>query len=111
MPKPELALPPTSSSLSDDEARPYFLWWTDATTADLRAHLRDPSPEVRAYWMGALLREANTRDVWLFVTPNEIRQLWPRLARHLGRTRAMWAFLLDLPCPAWPPRAAFEPSG
>jgi hypothetical protein len=57
-----LPLPPTSPSLSDGNTRPYFLWWTDATVADLRVHLADPSPEVRAYWLGALLREANPRD-------------------------------------------------
>jgi hypothetical protein len=34
---------------------------------------------VRAYWTGALLREANTRDVWLFVTPAALREEWPRL--------------------------------
>ncbi|MBX3197205.1 MAG: hypothetical protein KF894_03525 [Labilithrix sp.] len=28
--------------------------------------------------MGALLREANTRDVWLFVTRAEVHDLWPR---------------------------------
>lgn len=36
--------------------------------------------------MGALLREANTRDVWLFVTSDEIRELWPRLIRYLGKS-------------------------
>lgn len=46
--------------------------------------------------MGALLREANTRDVWLFVSPDEIRALWPELRRHLGRSRDMWAYLLGL---------------
>ena len=91
-----MALPPTSASLQDGAARPYFLWWTDATVADLRKHLRDPSPEVRAYWLGALLREANTRDVWLFVTPAEIRAQWPQLLRYLGRAKEMWAYLLGL---------------
>jgi hypothetical protein len=46
--------------------------------------------------MGALLREANTRDVWLFVTPDEIRKAWPHLMRHLGRSRAMWTYLLQI---------------
>jgi hypothetical protein len=99
-------LPPTSPDLALDETRPYFLWWTDATVGDLRARLRDPDLEVRAYWMGALLREANTRDVWLYLRSDEIRQLWPRLLRHLGRARDMWAFLLELPRPTWPPRLA-----
>ena len=97
--------PPTSPDLEHPDTRPYFLWWTDATVADLRAHLADPDPARRAYWLGALLREANTRDVWLYTTPAEIREAWPHLVRHLGRARDMWAWLLDLPRPAWPPES------
>jgi hypothetical protein len=96
-------LPPTSPELAAPECRPYFLWWTDTSTLEFQRHLRDPDPERRAYWLGALLREANTRDVWLFTTPQTIRELWPHLLRHLGRSRAMWAYLLDIDDPAWPP--------
>ncbi len=96
-------LPPTSERLTEDATAPYFLWWTDATVGDLRAHLASSDPERRAYWMAALLREANTRDVWLYVSADEIRALWPRLIRYLGRSRAMWAWLLGLPEPVWPP--------
>jgi hypothetical protein len=103
-------LPPTSPALLEDATRPYFLWWTDATVADLRGHLRDPDPEHRAYWLGALLREANTRDVWLFVTPAEVRAAWPTLIRYLGRSRAMWAYLLGMADPGWP-TATISPSG
>ncbi|MCL2725803.1 MAG: hypothetical protein FWD69_15355 [Polyangiaceae bacterium] len=99
-------LGPTSLALLQDDTRPYFLFWTDATVADLRAHLASQDLEERAYWMGALLREANTRDVWLFVTQAEIRALWPRLVRYLGRARAMWSYLLGLPEPSWPPPEA-----
>ncbi len=98
-------LPPTTSSLLDDDACPYFLWWTDATVGTFREHLASADPEERAYWMGALLREANTRDVRLFVETDEIRALWPRLIRYLGRSREMWAWLLELPEPEWPPRS------
>ena len=99
-------LGPTTPELFRDDARPYFLFWSDATVRDLRAHLASPDLEERAYWMGALLREANTRDVWLFVTEAEIRALWPRLIRHLGRARSMWAYLLGFPEPKWPPAEA-----
>jgi hypothetical protein len=99
-------LPPTSCELMDPGERPYFLWWTTATTAELRQHLRSPDPATRAYWMGALLREANTRDVFHFVTSAEVRELWPLLLRHLGRSRDMWAWLLQLPRPEWPPAEA-----
>ena len=103
-----LPLPPTSQALTEGSARPYFLWWTDATVADLRKHLADPSPEVRSYWMGAILREANSRDVWLFVSPADIRRDWQHLLRHLGRSREMWSFLLGLPNYQWPPAEAFS---
>jgi hypothetical protein len=96
-------LPPTTDSLFDDSARPYFLWWTDATGGQLKEHLASADPEEQAYWMGALLREANTRDIWLFVDAAAIRKLWPRLIRYLGRSREMWAWLLELPAPEWPP--------
>jgi hypothetical protein len=99
-------LPPTSPDLLEDEARPYFLWWTRATVGDLKRALQSEDPATRAYWLGALLREANSRDVWLFTTPAEIRAAWPGLLRHLGRKRSMWAWLLGLPEPQWPPRDA-----
>ncbi|MBW8874514.1 MAG: hypothetical protein JF614_06085 [Acidobacteria bacterium] len=102
-------LPPTTESLLDDTARPYFLWWTDTTVGQLKEHLRASDPEERAYWMGALLREANSRDVWLFVTSDDIRTLWPYLIRYLGRSREMWAWLLQLPPPEWPPLSQIRP--
>ncbi|HLK37975.1 MAG TPA: hypothetical protein VKU41_14540 [Polyangiaceae bacterium] len=98
-------LPPTSADLTDPSCRPYFLWWTDATVGDLRRHLAAADEQERAYWTGALLREANTRDVWLYVTPEAIRAQWDRLLRHLGRSRERWAFLLGLDAPTWPPTA------
>lgn len=104
--KAVVRLAPTSASLLDDEARPYFLWWTNTTVGELKAHLRSRDAEERAYWLGALLREANTRDVWLFTTEQEIRSLWNHLLRHLGRSREMWAWLLGLSRPVWPPPEA-----
>ena len=99
-------LPPTSSDLVLDETRPYFLWWTDATVGDLRRHLASADADERAYWLGALLREANTRDVWLYITPDAIRAAWSNVVRYLGRSRAMWAYLLGLEAPQWPPTVA-----
>jgi hypothetical protein len=98
-------LPPTSSDLLRDETRPYFVWWVDMTVGRLRRLLASADVAERAYWLGVLLREANSRDVWLFTTPAQIRREWPHLIRHLGRARAMWAWLLDLD-PSWPPAEA-----
>jgi len=99
-------LPPTTASLLVEETRPYFLWWTDVTVGGFKQLLGSDDLDVRAYWLGALLREANTRDVWLFVEPEDIRELWSRLVPHLGRAREMWAWLLDLPRLEWPPAEA-----
>jgi hypothetical protein len=96
-------LPSTSALPKDPAAIPYFLWWSGASLAEFEQRLRGPDPDQRAYWLGALLREANTRDVWQFVSPQEIRAQWPRLLRHLGKSRPMWAYLLDMNDSAWPP--------
>lgn len=99
-------LPPTSADLTLDATRPYFLWWSEATVGDLRAHLASADKAERAYWLGALLREANTRDVWLFVSPNEVRDMWPDVWRHLGRSRGLWMHLLSLKDPTGSANAA-----
>ena len=81
--------------LVDAQSRPYFLWDCDLTLDQFRKGLEDPDPEVRAYLVGKLMRQAKPDDVFLFVRPRQIRELWPRLARYLGRTRAFWSWLFD----------------
>ena len=98
-------LPPASNALREPETRPYFLWWTDVTVGELQKRLASKDPKEKAYWMGVLSREAKTREVWLFVTVDGIRRLWPQLIPYLGRARAMWSYLLDLPA-EWPPPEA-----
>lgn len=100
------ALPPTSELLREDSTKAYFVWWADVSVGEFKEHLADPDPERRAYWLGALLREANSRDVWLFTSPSAIRSLWPHLNRHLGKTRERWAWLLGIEATPWPPPEA-----
>lgn len=90
-------LPPTTPSLLEPEARPYFLWWLDCTVREFREHLASSEPGRAGYYFGALLREANSRDIWLFTTPDELRRRWPDYARYLGPSRAKWAWLLEIP--------------
>ena len=79
----------------DALGRPYFLWDCDLTMEEFRARLEDPDPEVRAHLVGKLMRQAKPDDVFLYVRPREIRELWPRLLRYLGRTRDFWTWLFD----------------
>lgn len=77
----------------DAEGRPYFLWDTDLTLEAFRAYLEDPDPDVRAYFVGKLMRQAKPDDVFTFVSPRAIRADWPRVERHLGQARAFWQWL------------------
>jgi hypothetical protein len=89
-------LAPTSPELLvDAEGHPYFLWDSRMTLDEFREGLRDPEPEIRAYLVGKLMRQAKPDDVFSFVSAREIRELWPRLERHLGKRREFWSWLFD----------------
>jgi hypothetical protein len=87
--------PTPPERMLDANGRPYFLWDEDTTLEAFRARLADPDPEVRAYFVGKLMRQAKPDDVFSFVTLREIRELFPLLVRYLGRTRDFWTWLLD----------------
>lgn len=60
------------------------------TLEEFEVALRDPDPEVRAYLIGKLMRQARAADVARFVGAEEARALWPLLQRYLGRAREAW---------------------
>jgi len=89
-------LAPTSPErLVDTSGRPYFLWDDDMTLETFRKRLRDPDPEVRAYFVGKLMRQAKPDDVFSFVSVREIEAEWVRIDRYLGKTREFWRWLLE----------------
>jgi hypothetical protein len=87
--------PTPPERLTDEAGRPYFLWDCGLTLDQFRSRLESPDPEVRAYLVGKLMRQAKPDDVFLFVRPRTIRELWPRLERYLGRTREFWTWLFQ----------------
>lgn len=95
-------LAPTSPDrLVDARQRPYFLWDMEMTIDEFRGRLRDPDPEVRAYFIGKLMRQAKPDDVFAFTTLDEITQQLPAITRYLGNTREFWVWLLS----KWAPGA------
>ncbi|WP_437754532.1 hypothetical protein [Sorangium sp. So ce1389] len=92
---PELATP-LSSDLDDDQAIPYFLWDDPIPVSEVRRRLKSASPPERDRLLGKILREAQDPDVWRFTTPEEVAARFSQLARHLGRRRRFWEFLLKL---------------
>ena len=88
-------MPTLSTTLSDPGAVPYFLWDDPMTVAELKVRLKSASESERLRLLALILREARDPDVWLFVSPEEVERLWPRLADRLGRRRSFWEFLLE----------------
>ena len=87
-------LPPTSERLRDPGAVPYFLWDLGLTVERAREVLRSSDVNARDEIVLRLLREANTRDVWIFLDWNTIDDAWPRIERRLGRSRGMRELLI-----------------
>jgi hypothetical protein len=87
--------PTPPEKLVDGKGHPYFLWDTDMTLGEFRGGLRSPDPDVRAYLIGKLMRQAKPDDVFTFVAAREIRELWPRLERYLGKSREFWTWLFE----------------
>jgi len=65
------------------------------TLEEFRQGLRNPDADVRAYLVGKLMRQAKPDDVFSFVSPREIRELWPGIQRYLGRSRSFWTWLFE----------------
>jgi hypothetical protein len=75
--------------------RPYFLWDVDVTEDELRERLRDPDPAIRAQWQARIMREAQYKLVWQYLSLSDILANWANIRRHLGRKRAYWDYLLE----------------
>jgi hypothetical protein len=84
-----------TADLTDDAARPYFLWDEDLSVAQVREILARGPEEEKVRLLAKILREARDDEVWRLTTVREVRSRWAVLAPHLGRRRAFWEFLLD----------------
>jgi hypothetical protein len=70
------------------------LWDEDLTLDDFRLRLVDPDPELRAYFVGKLLRQAKPDDALSFVSLSEIEALWEQVQPYLGKRKEFWSWLL-----------------
>jgi len=87
--------PTPPDRMTDASGRPYFLWDDDMSLDSFRANLRHPDPEVRAYFIGKLMRQAKPDDVFSFVALREIEDQWDSIERYLGHSREFWRWLLE----------------
>jgi len=89
-----LLAPTPADRLADATGRPYFLWDENLSLDQFRARLRDADPDVRAYYLGKLMRQAKPDDVFTFATVDEVSAALPAVDRYLGHTREFWHWLL-----------------
>lgn len=83
--------------LTDLKGRPYFLWDCKLTRVQFEKHIqKSENAEVRAYFAAKLLRQAKPDDVFLFLTPQEIADLWEDMLPYLGRKKDFWDWLLNI---------------
>lgn len=87
--------PTPPDRLVDARGRPYFLWDEDMTLDDFRTRLRDPDPQVRAYFLGKVMRQGKPDDVFSFVTLRELQAQFEAVEPYLGRTRPFWRWVLE----------------
>lgn len=90
-----MLFPTPPERLVDARGRPYFLWDSEMTLDVFRAQLASDDDEVRAYYVGKLMRQAKPDDVFTFVDAATIRALWPQILPYLGTRRAMWTWLFE----------------
>jgi hypothetical protein len=88
-------LPPTSERLRDRNIIPYFAWDLRLTVGRIHDILAGGDQAERDEVLVRLLREANSRDVWLFLDWNDIEAAWERIEHRLGRARPVWRMLLE----------------
>lgn len=80
--------------LVDGRGRPCFLWDVETTLDPFREMLAGDDHDVRAYLIGKRMRQAKPDDVFQFVTLEHIRRDWPKVEKHLGRSRGFWTWIL-----------------
>lgn len=74
---------------------PYFLWDLGLTGSEARRILSGVDRASKDEVVARILREANSRDVWLFLDWPTIEEAWDRIEHRLGRAHGVWQMMLD----------------
>lgn len=72
-----------------------FAWDRRLGDDELRRILADPSDAERLPLAALLLREAPPRQVWSYLTLEQVAELLPQLGHRLGRRREFWVWFIQ----------------
>jgi hypothetical protein len=87
--------PTPEELLVDGQGRPYFAWDVEMTLDELRLRLDDADATIAGYFHAKLMRQAKPDDVFQLTSARRVRELWPQIVGHLGRTREFWTWLFE----------------
>lgn len=73
----------------------YFLWDYDLSKKDVRRILRDGSEQEKIWLASRILESARYKDVWKYLTLNEIAEFFPKL-RLKKPVRRAWKRALQV---------------
>ena len=75
--------------------RLYFFWDYDLSEADVRRIVRQGDLAERAWVITRILEYAKWDDIWRYLTLDDIRRSFDRLAFRRAQDRELWAYALD----------------
>jgi len=80
--------------MRDDDV-PYFMWDERLTCAELKHQLRTAPMPRRIDLMAKIMRDANDRDVWDYMTPGDLATFGAEIFPRLGWHKGFWVFLYN----------------
>jgi hypothetical protein len=76
-----------------DDRVPYFSWDRNLTEKEIETRLKLSSGVEKDRLIAWILREAAFRDVWKYLTPQEVYECLPRIQHLLGRWKDFWNYI------------------
>ena len=71
----------------------YLFWDRKYSEKDIKNQLKSLKGRKRDKLIAWILREAAFRDVWRFLTPQEVARCLPRIQSNLGRWKDFWNYI------------------
>jgi hypothetical protein len=73
---------------------PNFSWDRKLTEKQIFSRLQASTGLQKILFVSWILREAAFKDIWKYVTPQEVWKQFGELKQFLGRRKAFWEFIL-----------------
>ncbi|MEM7535182.1 MAG: hypothetical protein AAF639_23600 [Chloroflexota bacterium] len=77
------------------DKRPYFFWDYDMTNEQINQIIQNGSLREKAWVINRILQYAKWEDIWFYLTPNDIRQVFEHLRFRRIQDRVLWSYALQ----------------